>query len=132
MDASAFVKLLLDEAESVAVTALLGRVDLVSSSLLVTEAGRAVRREDADALDRLEAVLQPVALLDVDRNLVNLASRLAPVTLRSLDAIHLASALLVADDLDGFVCYDARLGDAAAALGLRVLAPGNPEVADGV
>ena len=43
--------------------------------------------------------------------------------LRSLDAIHLATALAAADSIDGFVCYDGRLSAAATALGLAVLAP---------
>ncbi len=121
------MKLVLDEDESAAVTALLGDASLVSSALLVAEAGRAVQREDHAALARVDALLRPVALLDVDRALLDRASRLPPAQLRTLDAVHLASALLVADDLDGFVCYDARLAEAAAAVGLRVLAPRNPE-----
>jgi len=43
--------------------------------------------------------------------------------LRSLDAIHLATAIAAAESIDGFVCYDVRLADAARALGLTVLAP---------
>jgi len=51
------------------------------------------------------------------------AGRIDPSGLRSLDAIHLAAALDLGDDLDGIVTYDERLGEACAAHGVAVLAP---------
>ncbi len=51
------------------------------------------------------------------------AARLGPILLHSLDALHLASALELGDDLESIVCYDERLSQAAAALGIPVTAP---------
>jgi hypothetical protein len=53
----------------------------------------------------------------------DLASRLDPPELRTLDALHLASAISLEEDLGAFACYDERLANAAAREGLRVLAP---------
>lgn len=64
-------------------------------------------------------------LIEVDAQVLDLAGRLPPESLRSLDALHLASALSVWR-VDGFLTYDLRLAEAAAGHGLRVLTPGRP------
>ena len=60
---------------------------------------------------------------EIDPDIIQSAAAIAPVTLRSLDAIHLASAIWLGADLGGFLTYDARLGGAAAVVGLPLLAP---------
>jgi len=64
-----------------------------------------------------------VAIVDVDTAILNEAADLDPRTLRSLDAIHLATALEASEELDGLVTYDSRLAAAAETFGLAVLAP---------
>jgi predicted nucleic acid-binding protein len=124
LDASAIVKLARREPEtSDLVDAVQGDPALVSSALSWTEVVRAVRRVGGDTA-RAEAVLGGVALVPIDDGIVRAAADMEPSTLRSLDAIHLATALLLADDLDRLITYDARLADAAISEGIEVAAPG--------
>lgn len=69
-------------------------------------------------------MLESTTLLALRTDLLTRAGTLLPPALRSLDAIHLASALIIRDELDAFVAYDARLLEAASALGLPVASPG--------
>ena len=84
---------------------------------------RAVRRVVPDRALLAREVLDSVTLIEVTSALFAEAGRLDPPALRSLDAIHLAVALDLGDDLDGLVTYDERLGDAAMANGVAVVAP---------
>jgi hypothetical protein len=68
-------------------------------------------------------LLARLALVDVDRRILSTAVALEPPGLRTLDAIHLATALVVREDLDGLVTYDRRLAAAAERFDLEVLAP---------
>lgn len=128
LDASALVKLVLPETESSALLNLIeGAELLVSSVVAAVEVLRAARRvgdEQGRVVGRSEEVIDGVELLWLDSGIVSTASQLLPPTLRALDAIHLASALSIGDDLTGFVVYDRRLRDAAVRRGLPVLAPG--------
>ena len=72
---------------------------------------------------RADDVLSSVGLIELDSGVVELATRVAPLELRSLDAIHLASALSVADTLEAFIAYDQRLVTAATNAGLQTLSP---------
>jgi len=86
------------------------------------EVARAVTRADpgADALLDAEALLVPFVLLDIDEGVLRGAAGFAG-DLRSLDAIHLASALILG--ADSMLVYDVRLAEAARAAGLNVVAP---------
>lgn len=125
LDTSALTKLVLPEPESAVLRSFLeeGSV-VVTSALTRTELTRAAMRHGAGNTDAVSTVLSVVAFVSLRDELLDAAGRLAPTRLRSLDAIHLASALTLRDDLDAFVAYDARLVDAAAALGLPVASPG--------
>lgn len=126
VDSSAIVKLVAPEPETTAlVEALRSDPDTISSALARVEVMRAVRRAGASPgrADRASAVLDRVALVPIDAEILGRAAVLEPRDLRSLDAIHLATALLLRQDIAGVVTYDARLGDAAAAAGMAVLAP---------
>jgi predicted nucleic acid-binding protein len=79
-------------------------------------AGAAIRERATDVLDR-------IALLALDRRVVDRAAALHPPALRSIDAIHLATALSVAEDLDGLVTYDERLAAAARRARIEVWGP---------
>jgi len=124
LDASALVKLVAKERESGALAAFL--VDMehrTSSRVSVVELSRAAARHGPRALAGVDAVLEALEFIELDATLARGAAAVRPSSLRSLDAIHLASAAAVGDSLRAFVTYDARLADAAASLGLPVVAP---------
>lgn len=125
VDASALVKLVRREPETQALVAALAPASkLVASEIAEVEVLRALRRSGADAAaQRGRALLENVRLLPLSRRIRREACELEPVTLRSLDAIHLATALFLGDLLDGVYAYDARLIEAGRRVGLRVLAP---------
>lgn len=95
----------------------------VSSAVLEVEAVRACRRYSEDAADTAVARLIDVSLIPLDGEVRRSAGGMMPVSLRSLDGIHLATALSMADRLGGLFTYDVRLAEAATAAGLVVLAP---------
>ena len=126
LDSAAVVKLVHAEPESEALRDwLTERADTgwVSSVLLEVESFRALARHSPGAIARLHPVLDLVELVELDSGIRILAQTIAPATVRSLDAIHLATALHIRGQLTSFVTYDKRLADAAAAAGLTVDAP---------
>jgi uncharacterized protein len=123
MDASAFVKLVVEERESEALSAAMRGWRLTSSALLEVEAVRAVRRRRPGHEDAARAVLRIVDVIDVEDDVRHAAADVAEPHLRSLDAIHLATALSLGDHLGAFVTYDQRLAAAAQARGLTVTVP---------
>lgn len=92
-----------------------------ASALVRTELRRAARRLDAELVPLVEQVLARLHLLRVDDDVLDLAGRLAPATLRSLDALHVATALRAGVDV--LVTYDRRMAEAVEALGLQAVAP---------
>lgn len=126
LDSSALVKLVVAEPESAALLrALAAWPDRLSSALALTEVPRALRRAGFGGAERrrARAVLERVALVDVDRRILATAAALGPPGLRSLDAIHLATALAVREDLAVLVTYDRQLAAAAERAELETLAP---------
>ena len=124
LDASAIVKTVVDEPESRALARLLRRFPIhVSCSLARAEVLRAVRRHGAEALGRSHEAMRRLVLVGVDDALLVSAGMLEPESLRTLDAVHLAAALAVVDDLAAVVTYDRRMAEAAEHLGLAVAAP---------
>ena len=122
-DASALVKLVVREPESDALRAWLGsRADIASCTLARTEVPRAVRASGRDSVRRARGLLDAVELIQLDGELLDHAGELEP-PLRSLDAIHLAAALELGDELEAVVTYDARMARGAEALGLPAAAP---------
>jgi len=125
LDSSAFVKLLVEETESTAVRSFLANrgARRVSSALLRTESLRAVRHLGPDALVVVREGLRRVDLIGIDDRILDAAGILEPQVLRTLDAIHLATALAVGDDLEAIVTYDERMLDAARFMGLATATP---------
>ncbi len=125
LDTSALAKLVVAEPETAALRAWLAEQDrtLVSSDLVRTELTRAVRRVAPERMVDAHAVLDGLTLLTVPASMFAAAGRLDPVDLRSLDAVHLAAALELGDDLEGLVAYDERLQRAARLNGIDVIAP---------
>jgi predicted nucleic acid-binding protein len=129
LDASALVKLVSDEAESAAARAFVARHSArLTSRIAAVEVGRALLRKGSEsvplATDVANAAFSGVSIVELDAAIATRAASLSPTSLRSLDAIHLASALALGGELDEFVTYDLRLADAARAAGLNVIAPG--------
>ena len=126
LDSSGFVKLLVEEAESAAVRTFLANhgARRVSSALLRAESLRAVRHLGPDALATVREGLRRVDLIGIDDRILDAAGTLEPKVLRTLDAIHLATAMAVGDDREAIVTYDERMIDAARLLGLPTATPG--------
>lgn len=124
IDSSAIVKLIVKEQESAALRRYLrGRRPLVSSALARTEVKRAVLQLGATALRRADDVLSRIELIRLSNAVLNSAGLMKRDELRSLDAIHLATAALFAATLSGLVTYDARMASAARARGWTVASP---------
>jgi uncharacterized protein len=126
LDTSAFVKLIRGERETPALQGFLTEhpgTPLVSSALLVVETRRAVLREAPGELARADLLLTRIDQVDITNAVLEAASRLPDPTLRSLDAIHLATALQLGRDLAALVTYDGRLAAAAGRQRLPVLTP---------
>jgi len=125
LDTSAALKLVLPEAETPGLELWLAKragMARVSSRLLRIEMLRSVARAAPQRTSRASVVLSSVALVSID-DVAPTAEVIGDRTLRSLDAIHLATAHQLRTELTAFVCYDKRLSDSARALGLPVEAP---------
>jgi hypothetical protein len=123
LDSSALVKLVATENESAALEkALIAVENLASCNLARVEIIRAARQKGRAVVERARRLLANVELIQLDDELLDLAAELEG-PLRSLDAIHLAAALELGDELDAVVTYDSQMARAAESLGLRVVAP---------
>jgi predicted nucleic acid-binding protein len=131
LDSAAVVKLVRQEPHSAELVAWLNAHDdapLVSSALVEVEVPRALRRSAPQALVGVPAAVGRLFRLEIDSTIRATAAAFAEPTLRSLDAIHLATAQLLTNEsgaeLLAFVTYDRRLLDAAKAAGLPTASPG--------
>jgi predicted nucleic acid-binding protein len=123
-DSSAMVKLAAAQPDSAALRQFLRRRRrLASSALAQTEVARALMEDGPVAVRRGREVLQTVNLIRVSDRVLALAGELQPVELRSLDAIHLATAQLLGKDLGRVVTYDERMAAGARVQGMRVVRP---------
>jgi hypothetical protein len=126
LDSAAVVKLAHAEQESAALRGWLderAETPWISSVLTEIESFRALARYAPEAASRLPAVLDQIDLIDLDQHIRMVARTVAPTTVRSLDAIHLGTALRSRPSLISFVTYDKRLLDAAQAAGLPIDSP---------
>ena len=126
IDASAAAKLVLEERGSRELERWLRRVGrvAVTSDLTRTELLRATRRIAPDRMNAARAVLDSITVISVSTAVFERAGMLDPESVQSLDAIHLASALDLGDELDELATYDARLAEAARYYGITVVSPG--------
>lgn len=124
LDSSAVVKLVSREPETADLVRVV-RADpsLISSALAWTEVVRAVHGARGNTA-RAERVLGGIALVPIDDGIIRSAATPAPAALRTLDAIHVATALSLGADVSQLVSYDDRLARAAAEAGIDVIAPG--------
>ncbi len=126
LDTSAAAKLVKDERESaqlaIFITTRLGE-PLVSSALIYPELIRAVNRVDPGLSARAVSLLQRIMTVPMATDIVLSSATVGNPLLRTLDAIHLATALTIAEEVSSFITYDKRLAEAAATAGLNVEAP---------
>lgn len=124
LDSSAIVKLAVRENESLALRRYLRRRrPLISSSLARTEVMRAMLPGGEDAVAAGRKVLSGIDLVRITTGVLDEAGVLLPADLRSLHAVHLATARRLGQDLGVIVTYDERMAGAATHLGHRVVAP---------
>lgn len=114
---------MLAENETAALVAYLGARGgaLITSRVGVVELRR-VARQVTGMADRADAVAATLTVIELDLAIEQIAMSLDSSP-RTLDAIHLATALAIGDDLEAFVCYDDRLCVAAARTGMGVASP---------
>ena len=127
LDSSALVKLVIEEAETAALNSSIADWPRrMTSCIAEVEVLRAVRRtsDHAAAVANAREVLQKLVLIDLDAGVRSAAAAIEPRALRSFDAVHLASALGLDEELVAFVTYDRQLFAAALAAGLPAVAPG--------
>ena len=125
IDASAFIKLFSAEPESGAMAEAIdeSRSLLVANEILAIEAFRTAVRIGGDAPVEAPTLLHKVALRPLSREIREIAYRVGTPSLRTLDAIHLATAVSLGEKVSAILTYDRRLAEASADAGLRVLAP---------
>ena len=126
LDSSALLKLLFEESESAALAQwITERADMpmVSSELVKVEVVRATRRLDADVVPAARALVSQLDLIPLSGALIEQAADAGDPVLRTLDAIHLASALSIRTELTALVAYDNRLLAAAEAAGIEPTRP---------
>lgn len=124
LDTSALAKLVRPEHETSALRRWLGAKRWLISDLHRTELRRAAARAGGRAPARADRLLAASETIRITPEVFDRAGRLAPLELRSLDALHLSAAMALGSDLAGIVVYDERLAAAAAAAGLATVAPG--------
>ena len=123
LDSSGALKLVIAEAESPALRNFMAtQTAWAISDIGRTEVLRGAVRHDALAGAR--ELLSQAIFIEVTSAVLERAAELQPPTLRTLDAIHIASALSIRADIEALVTYDARMGEAAASYGLTVMSPG--------
>jgi predicted nucleic acid-binding protein len=125
-DTSALAKLVIEEDETPALQEWLREIPdavLLSSNLIRIEMARTVLRRNPGAIFQVKRVLADVRRIALTNEVLEVAAQIQPPGLRSLDAVHLASALKFYDRLTAFVTYDERLSAAADAMGLPAVSP---------
>lgn len=126
LDSSALLKLLFEENESAALAQWISEqsnTPMVSSELARVEVVRAARRLDAKVVPAARALMLQLDLIPLNTGLLDEAADVGELLLRTLDAIHLASALSIRDDITAFVAYDNRLIAAAETAGIESIRP---------
>jgi predicted nucleic acid-binding protein len=124
IDSSAILKLIFTEKETPALDKVMDN-KMVTSTLTRVEVKRAVSRINSTNLKVATEVLAQLQYTDLDSQTLNLAEAFSPdVTLRTLDAVHVASVLRISEAVQGIITYDKQLIANAEKMGIKVLSPG--------
>ncbi len=126
IDTSALVKLITAEPETNALKSWLTQKEriLIAGDLVQTELLRAAHKQSSEHIKLAKEVLGAIQLIRLGERVFKLAGLLDPPSLRSLDAIHLTTALEFGHELQGIVTYDSRMAHAAANHGVAIVSPG--------
>ena len=124
IDSSAILKLIFTEKETLALDKVMNN-KMVTSTLTRVEVKRAVNRINSTNSKVANDVLAQLQYTELDSQTLNLAEAFSPdVTLRTLDAIHVASVLRISDAVQGIITYDKQMIANAEKMGIKVLSPG--------
>ena len=124
IDSSAIIKLIKPEKESAALIKKLPS-GLIASRISRVEVTRTIIRYEPDLLDATYDVLADIQMVPVEDAIITIAENLPQfIDLRSLDSLHIASALSIKNVLKGVITYDKEMVKAAVALGFKTLSPG--------
>lgn len=124
IDSSAILKLIFTEKETAELDKVMSS-KMVTSTLTRVEVKRAVGRINAEKLVVANEVLEQIQFTELDSQTLQLAEAFTPdITLRTLDAIHVASVLRITDAVKGIITYDKQMVTNAKNMGLKVLSPG--------
>ena len=124
IDSSAIIKLIKPEKESAALIKKLPN-GLIASRISRVEVTRTIIRNEPDLLDATYDVLADIQMVPVEDAIITIAENLPQfIDLRSLDSLHIASALSIKNVLKGIITYDKEMVKAAVALGFKTLSPG--------
>ena len=125
VDSSALVKLIVNEQHSKSLGSWIDscKQDLFISELARTEVSRAIARVDSNLNKQFNIIATRFGVIRVSTQVLTIAAVLSPTTLRTLDAIHLASCVILGDDLTGFVNYDNAQASAASTNSIEVITP---------
>ena len=124
IDSSAILKLIFTEKETAELDKVMSN-KMVTSTLTRVEVKRAVGRINAEKLVVANEVLEQIQFTELDSQTLQLAEAFTPeITLRTLDAIHVASFLRITDAVKGIITYDKQMIANAAVMGIKVLSPG--------
>ena len=124
IDSSAILKLIKPEKESAALIKKLPNT-LIASRISRVEVTRTIIRYEPDLLDSTYDVLADIQMVPVEDSIITIAENLPQfINLRSLDSLHIASALAIKNVLKGIITYDKEMVIAANALGFKTLSPG--------
>ena len=124
IDSSAIIKLIKPEKESAALIKKLPSA-LIASRISRVEVTRTIIRYEPDLLDATYDVLADIQMVPVEDAIITIAENLPQfIDLRSMDSLHIASALAIQNVLKGIITYDKAMVIAANALGFKTLSPG--------
>ena len=124
MDSSAVLKLIFTEKETTELDKVMNNT-MVTSTLTRVEIKRAVNRINPKKMIVANDVLSQLQYSELDHQTLKIAEAFAPeITLRTLDAIHVASVLRISDAIKGIITYDKQMVANAKNMGITVLSPG--------
>ena len=124
MDSSAIIKLIKPEKESAALIKKLPS-SLITSRISRVEVARTIAKHEPDLLNTAYDVLADIQMIPVEDSIITIAENLPlHIDLRSLDSLHIASALHIRNALKGIITYDKEMVRAGIALGFNTMSPG--------
>ena len=123
-DSSAILKLLIVEKESADLTDFID-FTIKSSVLTRVEVIRVLYKIAPEKIDRAQIILAGIDLTPVNPAILSMAENFAPaITLKSLDALHVATAIFLDKSVEGVITYDKAMIKNAKELGIKVISPG--------